>query len=279
MNAPRAIFSETKNLRTREAMLLGSGLEGGWASPYPVGDQGTSFGPYQMHDGRGGLSQKQAENARTATKSMLPSYESAVNQISDQLWNTDPERAAEQAAVIAEAPAQSYYAAQGTAKVNTVWGNTQAQLKNHHSQAGMPTTAQLTSHGGGGGIGNILGLLKGLLGIGGGESASQFLGLDALFANVPKDLERIGLVVFGGVLVLVGLIILAMPAAQKGVNTVADVRSQGARAGLISRPGAAASAADQARRQDIADRSLAIGQQKVDLQAKREARLDRNNKP
>ncbi len=91
MNAPRAIFSETKNLRTREAMLLGSGLEGGWASPYPVGDQGTSFGPYQMHDGRGGLSQKQAENARTATKSMMPSYESAVNQISDQLWNTDPD--------------------------------------------------------------------------------------------------------------------------------------------------------------------------------------------
>ena len=274
---PPAIFHATTNARTREAMLLGSGLEGGWASPYPVGDQGTSFGPYQLHDGRGGLNQAQAENPTMATHVMLPSYEDAVNQISDKEWDDDPENAAEQAAQIAEAPAQSYYAAQGRPKVNEVWANTRKQMAHGgHSTAGMPPNAQLTSAGGG--VGGALGLIP-------GGSVLQFLlGLltkgasgeaGSIGSGFAKDFERIGLVIFGGLLVLVGLIILAMPAAQKTIGTAANIRTKGATAGLVSRAGASANQADMQRRQDIANRSLAIGEQKVAIQQQRENRLAR----
>lgn len=263
---PPAVLSATKNLRLREAMLLGSGLEGGWTSPYPVGDNGTSFGPYQMHEGGAltalGLTPAQAENARTATKAMLPSYSNAVNQISPTLWQQDPEKAAEQAAVIAEAPAQDYYATHGNSGVNAVWKNTQNVLSGKNSLGGNPTQqGQTTSI--------ITSLLGGLFG--------------GAIGNIGGDLrdwlERGGLIIFGAMLCLVGIWILAQPSVKKateeGVSAYGQARSFGASGAANQRfaAGQAERQARQAQRNEIANRSLALGEKKLALKQQRENRL------
>jgi hypothetical protein len=276
-DTPQAILANTKNLRTRESMLLGSALEGGWSSPYPVGDGGTSFGPYQMHEGglltSLGLTSQQAENANTATKAILPTYTNAVNQISEQKWQSDPQGAAEQAAYIAERPAQDYYIARGTATVNKAWSNTTAVLSGQKSQAGMPPQdATLTSAGGGGILGSIGSIAGGLATGNIPQTLSGLFNFSGIGGLVKSDAERIGLVVFGSLLVLAGIIIFAIPAAKSAAKTAAEARIGAKGLGL----GNAASEADRARRNSIAERSLAIGEKNAQTKATREARLDRN---
>lgn len=264
---PHAVLSQTKNQRLRESMLLGSSLEGGWQAPYPVGDQGTSFGPYQMHEGGAlsqfGLTPRQAENANTATKYMLPSYSAAVNQISDQEWKNNPEQAAEQAAVIAEKPAQDYYSSQGTQIVNQNWRATQDVLKGKKSTGGFPVDAKTASFGDwvpalGGILGNMFGL--GQLGVGGFKDAA----------------ERIGLILLGGLLIVVGIVIFAIPAARAGISAASGTAVSANRGLRAAANIGGAQAADQQRRQAIADRSIAIGEKKVALQQQRENRLAAN---
>lgn len=277
-DTPQAILSSTKNLRTRESMLLGSGLEGGWSSPYPVGDNGTSFGPYQMHEGGAltalGLTPAQAENALTATKAMLPAYQNAVNQISDAKWKNDPESAAEQTAVIAEKPSQDYFASRGAATVGTVWQNTQGVLSGKKSSAGMPPTdANLTSAGDAlGGIGGLFSAISGLLA---GNPLSALGSLSGVGTAIRTDFERVGLVVFGAILVIVGIVILAMPAVRGGVGTAASLSRGGRAIGNLGGSGGddAAKTADRERRQQIASHSLALGEKKIALAQQRENRL------
>lgn len=274
---PEAVLKQTKNLRLREALLLGSSLEGGWNPPFPVGDQGTSFGPYQMHEGGDltafGLTPAQAENARIATKYMLPVYASAVNQISDNEWQNNPEQAAEQAAFIAEQPAQDYYATDGSATIDQNWQNTQDVLSGKKSQSGKPSggknvNATFTSA-------SIPGWLQPLLsivvpGLAGADFSNPFT-TKAIGAGIKADLERIGLVALGGILVIVGLVIFAIPAAKKAAGTAVSAN----RGISAARNIGGAGQADIARRQAIADRSLALGEQKIALQRQREARLAR----
>jgi len=126
-----AILNVTSNTEVREAMLLGSGLESGWRSN-AVGDNNTSFGPFQMHIGgaltAAGGTPAEAENPTWAAQHMLGAYESAVQSIPQSLWQSDPEQAAEQAAVRAERPQVSYYQSQGTARVNQWWASTKQAL-------------------------------------------------------------------------------------------------------------------------------------------------------
>lgn len=267
---PAAVLSATKNTEVREAMLLGSSLEGGWNPPYGVGDGGTSFGPYQMHEGgaltASGLSPAQAENAVTATKAMMAAYVNGVNSISASLWKTNPEQAAEQAAVIAERPAQDYFATDGTAAVNAHWANVQAALAGQSGSSGTPNGSGTSSTT----TGNST--LDSILSFFGVPTLSSFT------SGLKSDAERVGLVVFGALLVLVGILIFALPAAAGAARTAAKtgaaIEGGAAVAGLELGSKAAASK-DRQRRQAIADRSLAIGQQNANTKAQREARLAR----
>lgn len=278
-DTPPVILADTQNLRLRQSMLLGSALEGGWKSPYPVGDHGTSFGPFQLHQGGkldslGGTPQ-QAENPKWAVKAMLPTYAHAANQISDHLWTTNPEAAAEQTARIAEQPAQSYFSSQGRQTVNMKWNGVQQVLAGKKSTGGMPTDAQLTSIGDSipssplGFVNFILGLLKG----GGG-------GLN--FGGFGDMLERGGLIIFGALLVLVGILVLAAPGAMAVGGAVADTRRLGRQTGIMSTDAqknfearSAQKNADQDRRTAIANRAMEIGERKVSVQEQREQRLAR----
>lgn len=131
------ILAQAPDNYTAEAMLLGSSLEGGWGPTFAVGDHGTSFGPFQMHEGgaltSSGLTPGQASDPAQAVKAMLPAYEAGVQAQGTGLWNTNPEQAAEQAAVMAEKPGNAsgivpYFVSPGVATVNAKWNNVLAAI-------------------------------------------------------------------------------------------------------------------------------------------------------
>lgn len=191
---PQAIMQVTNDPRIREAMMVGSYLETTW-DPTSVGDQGTSFGPFQMHIGgeltaQGGTP-SQAQDPVWAAQHMLASYTRGVNRVSASLWQSDPARAAEQAAVFAEVPAQDYYATQGASRVSQAWAATQKALG---GSAGSTLPAI-----------NIPGL-GGIPGVGGGDILSSLLSLFGI-SDIKDLAERGGLIIFGAILVFVGLFV------------------------------------------------------------------------
>src|SRR6266478_6072829 len=119
-----AILAGTSNAEIRDAMLVGSWLESRW-SPTAVGDGGTSFGPFQMHIGgaltAAGGTPAQAQDPVWAVQHMLGAYQSGVNSVPQSLWSSNPELAAEEAAVAAERPATSYINSQGQGLVDQSW--------------------------------------------------------------------------------------------------------------------------------------------------------------
>lgn len=299
---PTAIMQTTTNLRTRESMMVGSHMEGGWYPPFPVGDQGTSFGPYQMHVGgaltASGLSPAQAENPTKATKAMLGAYKAAVNQITEQLWTSNPEKAAEEAAFLAEKPAVDYYSSQGASAVDSAWSDTQDVLHGRKSSGGMPIDATTTSsnlNSAGAGdlsiwqaiLGGPAGIEQyaaqqaakgalGAIGVGNQSSGGSFGGIWDFFANPTDALERLGLIVFGAIIVIVGLVVLASGTrAGKAVAAGATRGVSSQVSGLVSGSGKAREArqADQQRRLGIAEKANQLGERKLALKESREQRL------
>ena len=229
-----AILSGTSNLEVREAMLVGSYLESGWSST-AVGDNGTSFGPFQMHIGgaltAAGGTPAQAENPTWAVAHMLAAYQQGVNSVSATLWASNPELAAEEAAVAAERPQVSYIQSQGQARVDQAFAATQNALKGIVSSPGSPSggnsgpasgtgTATLTgfdpsslpfplniiaSVGAAGVSGGPISTNVGLGIFGGFEGVTGWFlkqfGIDSL-----KDfLIRAGLIFMGGILIIIGV--------------------------------------------------------------------------
>lgn len=242
-----AILAVTSNLQVREAMLLGSHLESGW-SETAVGDQGTSFGPFQMHIGGAltaqGGTPSQAEDPTWAAQHMLGYYESGVNSVPSSLWASDPEMAAEEAAVKAEGPATSYYNSQGQGAVDSAWAATKNALNGVVSSSGSPTGGSGTGGGTGGttttsAISDFWsGFWNGILGSAAGPSFSP---VDAL--------ERLGLILLGGLLILLGIYMLAgkqilalTPYGRTGATLGQGTKSQGSDAAGVR---------ERARRQDL----------------------------
>jgi hypothetical protein len=264
-------------------MMVGSHLEGGWFPPFPVGDQGTSFGPYQMHEGGAltstGLTPAQAEDPVKATKAMLPAYTSAVNQISEQLWSSNPEKAAEETAFLAESPAQDYYSSQGPTAVHSAWTDTRDVLSGKKSSAGMPPDATLTSSNGSGGAPPLWQAI--IQAIGGSptgieqyavQKASSGGGIGGLwdfFTNPTDALERLGLIVFGAVIIIVGLVLLASGSrAGKAVTNAATRGTSSRISGSLS-----GQSSDRKQRLQLAQEANKIGERKLALKEQREQRL------
>jgi cell wall-associated NlpC family hydrolase len=128
-SALEAIKGVTKSLDVTAAMMLGSYLESRW-NPRAVGS--GSYGLWQLQlsnpDAHPGVSVAQAEDPAYAARFMVGSYTAAVAAVPRQLWATNPEQAAEQAAVGAERPSVSYYAGQGAGIVNAGWQATNKAL-------------------------------------------------------------------------------------------------------------------------------------------------------
>lgn len=205
-----AIIAATKDdVRIQEAMLLGSDLESG-LSKNEVGDHGTSFGPFQIHlPAHPGVSPTQAQDPTFAAKFMLPAYTSAVNAQGDSLWSTNPELAAEKAAVAAERPARSYIASAGQSTVDAKWNEIEGIIvrAGNGSYNPPPTNAQPGGSGsssgdGGGLIGAVASIASTLVGFGNAlDTIMKFIA--KLF--LPSTWARVFAFNVGVVLVLIGL--------------------------------------------------------------------------
>jgi hypothetical protein len=147
---PEAILANTSSRDIREAMLLGSYLEGGWSPPFGVGDFGTSFGPYQIHHPENwGLTRAQAEDPVRSTDVMYGEYLRGFGQLlarQPTLPFTNPELAAETTAFYAERPAKIYHETQGQTKVDQGWQATLNVLREASVDPGpQPTPAPMPS--------------------------------------------------------------------------------------------------------------------------------------
>lgn len=123
-----AVTQVTDDARERLSLLMGALLEGGdlGAGPFPTGDSGTSFGPWQFHftDLGGthfGLTPQQAQDPAQAARAILPNYRAGVQRVTresgDSIWQTSPGLAAARAAYYAESPAYMY----PIARVQQAW--------------------------------------------------------------------------------------------------------------------------------------------------------------
>ena len=178
-----AIAGVTRDARVAEAMGLGALLEGGSLDgPWAPGDQGTSFGPWQIHlPAHPDMTRALAEDPRLAALYMLPSYTHAVAAVPDALWRSDPMAAAARAAYLAERPAAMYPPARVAAAWATLTGG------------GAPSPGIVPLSGPGDAVGGAVAgaIIDGI--------KAQLLG-----PLTPDNLARFGVAVLGVVAVGVG---------------------------------------------------------------------------
>jgi hypothetical protein len=113
----------TSDARLKSALLMGALLEGGsLTGPWRAGDNGQSFGPYQIYTAaHPDVTREKAENPEYAVAYMLPAYMEGVRRVPSELWQSDPARAAATAVYYAERPAAMYPAS----RVRAAWARLQ----------------------------------------------------------------------------------------------------------------------------------------------------------
>lgn len=142
----QAILAATQNPQIQAAMLLGSRMESNWSTS-AVGDNGTSFGPFQIHlPAHPGVSAAQAEDPTWAVQYMLPAYTAGVSQVPASLWGSNPALAAATAAFHAERPKNMYSPSVYTADWNNyvlpaLGGNSSAVASGSGGATNVATTA------------------------------------------------------------------------------------------------------------------------------------------
>lgn len=200
-----AILGSTKDAHVRAAMLMGSMLESGMSTS-AVGDNGNSYGPYQIYlVAHPNVSASQAKDPGWATAFMLPAYQAGVNKVTPSLWQSDPAKAAATAAYYAERPKVMY----PDSRIRSAWPTVQAAM---NGQSIGPTTggASLT----------------------GADGGSDPLGVNALSNSVDDAVEsfRRGVMVLanmalffsaaavGALLVLIGLILIFRETSLSGAS-------------------------------------------------------------
>lgn len=102
-------------------------------------------------------------------------------------------------------------------------------------------------------------------------SPIPFFGAFANFFSNPVDaLERLGLILFGGVILLVGVSLVAFTPARKGLETIGGIKHDRGSPALSPED-----RADRERRMQLAERSSAIGERRVKVTEAREERIGR----
>lgn len=215
---PTAILGQTQDQRVQLAMLMGSHMEGGWGPNYSVGDNGTSFGPYQMHEGGalgdlpGNLAAQKTEavDPSTATAAMLPAYQAAVSQVPQSVWQSNPEQAAEQAAVIAERPSQPYYQSQGQTSVDNAYTASLAAMGGAASGGGPGQTSAQSAT-----------LTGDILGIPGTSVINPSTYVNDAISALRTPMLRAALIFVGLVLFVVAVVLIGGGASDTAQEAVA----------------------------------------------------------
>lgn len=156
------------------------------------------------------------------------------------------------------------------------WGTYTSGVYKKFLQGNVPPSGNFPNGPGSGGAGS------GPFGL---STLASFLGGGPLaqFVTDPIDaLERIGLVIFGSILILVGIFILAMPAGSRALGTAAgtsrDFRAAGALLGGTSGPPSDDRKIERQERLQLAQRNVALGERKQNFRESREARLARGRR-
>lgn len=277
-----AIFNQTSNPNIRTAMTFGSGLESGWSDT--ATNPSGATGPFQiLLSAHPDISFTAAEDPVQATAFMLPAYKAGVAQVPDSLWASNPEVAAEQAAILAEQPGGAFpdqgvptsYGSEGVDVVNQRWTQTENYLQGPFS-VGIPTTTTSA-------ISNLpqwlqqllLGPLAPIFGSNPGNLLSGAGKIISFLENPVDAMERVGLVIFGAIIILVGLYVMSGSHAARSAGTqLATAPVGGAATRLRSR----ASGQAAARRENIGlqKQAMSIGERRVAVAEKRQARLSAN---
>jgi hypothetical protein len=220
-----AITSQVSNARVQLALLMGSQLEGGQGPTFNPGDQGTSFGPFQIHlPAHPGVTAAEADNPAFAVSYMKGAYTSAAAKVSDSLWKSNPAAAAEQTVFLAERPAQDYVTSRGAATVTSAFNKAVTELPT--SSASL---LKVKAGGGGGFSLNPLTDAKNLLGLG-GDAASSIAGdvasgLGSALGPVWTDAKTFGITMafaFVGLALVGGGVLSMTKGARQQVSSKAE---------------------------------------------------------
>jgi hypothetical protein len=185
-----AILAATSNTQVQAAMLMGSKLESGWSAT-AVGDQGTSFGPFQIHlPAHPGVSSAEAENPSWAVNYMLPAYEDGVSKVPASMWSSNPAEAAATAAYYAERPAKMY------AGYEALWSQVQTALGGGNVSSGGNTSNASGTGGTSGGA------------VDASTTSSLLAPLESDISVTLNDMYMGGLMLLGLVMMVVGFVLL-----------------------------------------------------------------------
>lgn len=197
-----AILAATTDPHVRAAMAMGAMLESG-ARTDAVGDNGKSFGPYQIYlVAHPNVSSSQAKDPGWATAFMLPAYKAGVSKVTPSLWSADPAKAAATAAYYAERPKNMY----PDSRIRSSWPTVQGVL---NGQSIGPVT-------GGGAPGGVV-------------QAADPLGINQSVDNAVASFRK-GIMVLanmalfftaaflGGLMVLVGLVLIFRETSVSGAT-------------------------------------------------------------
>lgn len=212
-----AILGGTSDNEVRAAMLMGSWFESGWNANSTQTGGGGGEGAFQLSPGGPTHTSAQAFSPSASVSIMLPAYQAAVKSIPQSLWTSNPEMAAEQAAVAAEKPAQSYLASHGQSAVDAAWSNVESAL------GGNSTFTSSSASTGGTVAGGVL------------SAGLSSLGITSLSDTV----ERGGLIVLGAILVIVGIWKVA---SQGGISGLVKGHAAAVKTGTDAAEGLAATA-------------------------------------
>ena len=194
----RAVYAATPHQNTRIAMILGALLEGGSLNPpYGIGDNGTSFGPWQIHlPAHPGVTRAQAEDANWAARYMAPQYEKYT--LAGPLGATM--QAAANTAFKAERPKNMY----PSSRVSAAWAKM-------HGQITGDSTGGQTVFGAQGSVGTPTGLPNPLSGV---DRIAHDAEVAGKYLVSPTTWIRVGEFALGLVLIVAGLSIVAKPVTQ-----------------------------------------------------------------
>lgn len=108
-------------------------------------------------------------------------------------------------------------------------------------------------------------------------------GLGKYFLDPIDALERVGLVIFGAILIIIGIAILGFGPAKSALQIAAGVSREGRSVARIASAGGSSSAGppsedqseERSKRLELAERNLVLGERKQDFRESRELRLSR----
>lgn len=102
------------------------------------------------------------------------------------------------------------------------------------------------------------------------------------FLDPIDALERVGLVIFGGILILIGIAILGFGPAKEALQIAAGVSREGRAVGRIAGGGGSSAgppsednSAERSKRLELAERNVELGERKQTFRENREVRLAR----